>query len=183
MSNPTLYSPTNKLAEVFGWRTSRPVNVPNDVMPDWAASTFKVTSPDAPPPLKPVPAVTAVMSPPPPPLAAASEADTSANPGIAIVPVNVGEVNIVALLSLVTLLSDKSDFNSAYVLPLMLVLPANKMSLVVNASSDFKAFPLDLPKVKVACFPSMLLCKAELEAFNCINVAALSALVPCVDVA
>ena len=49
-----------------------------------------------------------------------------------------------------TLFNDKSVFNSAYVLPLMLVLPANKMSLVVNASSDFKALPLDLPKVKVA---------------------------------
>ena len=123
------------------------------------------------------------MSPPPPPLAAANEADTSLNPGIDNIPlalmlpedvmlakvelpVNVGEVNIVALLSLVTLLSDRSDFNSAYVLPLMLVLPANKMSLVVNASSDFKALPLDLPNVRVSCFPSILLCKAELDAFS-----------------
>ena len=30
---------------------------------------------------------------------------------------------------------------------------------------------------------SMFVCRAELEAFNCINVAALSAFVPCADVA
>ena len=59
-----------------------------------------------------------------------------------------------------------SPLNSAYVLPLTLLLPINRTSLVVNASSDFKAFPLNLPKVKVACFPSILLCKAELETFN-----------------
>ena len=64
-----------------------------------------------------------------------------------------------------------SDLNCVYVLPLTLLLPINRTSLVVNVSSDFKALPLDLPKVRVACFPSILLCKAELDAFSWTTVA------------
>ena len=43
--------------------TVNPVKVPREVTPDCAASTFKVTSPDVPPPDKPVPATTEEISP------------------------------------------------------------------------------------------------------------------------
>jgi len=43
--------------------TVNPVKVPREVTPDCAASTFKVTSPEVPPPDNPVPATTEVMSP------------------------------------------------------------------------------------------------------------------------